>query len=70
MKTITSSPDTHAPAQLRRRTNRFGFWIRRVLVALLLALVALATIGAIYRTTSAPILRPANWWMLAATSYT
>jgi len=49
MKMMTSSPDTLAPAHPRRRKNRFVFWTGRVLLALLLALAALATIGAIYQ---------------------
>jgi pimeloyl-ACP methyl ester carboxylesterase len=55
MKTMTSSSDTLAPVQPRRRKNRFVFWTRRVLRALLLALAGLATIGAVYQAVATAI---------------
>jgi pimeloyl-ACP methyl ester carboxylesterase len=55
MKTITSSPDTLAPAQLRRRKSGFVFWIRRVLLVLLVLLVGLAAVGAIYQAIATAI---------------
>jgi pimeloyl-ACP methyl ester carboxylesterase len=50
---MTSPPDTLAPAQSRRRTNRFVFWIGRVLLGLLALAVGLATIGASYEAIMA-----------------
>jgi len=49
VKTMTSSPDTIAPTQLRGRKNGLVFWTGRVLLGLLTLIVALAALGASYQ---------------------
>jgi hypothetical protein len=55
MKTIVTSPDTLAPAQLRRRKSGFVSWIRCVLLVLLVLLIDLAAIGASYQAVATAI---------------
>ena len=53
MKTMTSSHETLASQQPRRRTNRFVFWAGRVLLGLLALIVLLAASGAAYEAIMA-----------------
>jgi pimeloyl-ACP methyl ester carboxylesterase len=49
MKTMTSSPDTIAPRQFRRRKHGFVFCAGRILLGLIAVLVAAAATGASYQ---------------------
>ena len=49
MRTTTSSPDTLASPQPRRRRNRLVVWIGRILLGLLALIVLLAVGGASYQ---------------------
>ncbi len=55
MNTITSSTGTTVQPHAARRRKGLGFWIRRVLLGLVIALVALAAMGAIYQAGATAI---------------
>jgi hypothetical protein len=55
MNSITSSSGTTGQPHSTRRRKGLGFWLRRVLLGLVIILVALATMGAIYQAVATAI---------------
>jgi pimeloyl-ACP methyl ester carboxylesterase len=55
MRTTISSTETTVQPQRARRRKGVGFWTRRVLLGLVIALVALAASGAIYQAVATAI---------------